>query len=92
MRELYSTQLAVIAGILVVTMTSIFALIQSPEKLSVLERTSINMPHPLTGYEECDTCHGLKGDSPYPVKHLGWSNSSCTKCHWPVNRKVEVKR
>lgn len=81
MREVYSTQLAIVVGVLVVMMVAVFALIQSPEALSAPERTAVSMPHPVEGYEQCDACHGIKGARPYPVKHLGWSNASCTKCH-----------
>ena len=81
MREVYSTQLAIIVGFLIVSVTAIFALMQSPETLSVPERTFIYMPHPVEGHEQCDICHGLKGTVPYPVRHLGWSNKSCAKCH-----------
>ncbi len=83
MREVYSTQLSIAAGIIVVMATAIFALIQSPEMLSAPERISISIPHPVKGYEQCDACHGIKGMRPYSVNHLGWSNESCIKCHLP---------
>ena len=81
MREIYATQLAIITGFLIVVVTLIFALIQSPEMLAGPERTSTPIPHPVEGYEPCDRCHGLKGVRPYPIKHLGWNEKSCIKCH-----------
>lgn len=81
MREVYSRQLAYIVGALAVAATAVFALIQSPETLSSPERSFLAIPHPLDGHEQCDTCHGLRGERPYPVRHLGWSRKSCTKCH-----------
>jgi len=87
MRELYSTHLAGISGILIVGITLLFALIQSPEIVSApesaLAKDAQPIAHPLEGYEGCHGCHGLKGKMPYPVKHLGWSNTSCTRCHSP---------
>ncbi len=81
MREVYSTQLSIVVGVLIFMVTAIFAIIQSPEMLSAPERISVSIPHPVEGYEQCDACHGIKGTRPYPVKHTGWSNGSCTKCH-----------
>jgi len=87
MRELYSTQLAAISGILIVGITVLFALIQSPEIVfapgSVVAKGAEAIAHPVEGHEGCDSCHGLKGEMPYPVKHLGWSNRSCMRCHSP---------
>lgn len=86
MRELYSTELAIVSGILIVAVTFAFALVQSPEVYGP-EGTMVHsaqvVPHPLKGMEQCDSCHGTKGMLPYPAGHVGWSNQSCTKCHAP---------
>jgi hypothetical protein len=87
MRQLYSTQLAVATGIIIVILTAVFALIQSPEMLKFPETTAVTaamaVPHPVEGMDICDSCHGIKGTRPYPLKHIGWNNKSCTKCHIP---------
>jgi len=87
MREVYSKQLAIVVGVLIFMVNVIFALIQSPEILSARKKQSVSIPHPIEGYEQCDTCHGMEGDWPYPIRHLGWSNQSCTKCHLPAVSK-----
>lgn len=85
MRELYSTVLAVISGLLIVGITLFFALVQSreliyqPEKPVWMGRSILS--HPIEGYEQCTDCHGLEGMAPYPLKHLGWNDRSCVQCH-----------
>ena len=84
MREVYSTELAIITGILIILATVTFALIQSPEILTTPERILFDVPHRIEGFDQCDTCHGIDSTHPYPSKHLGWNNASCTKCHFPT--------
>ncbi|MEW6594638.1 MAG: hypothetical protein AB1413_07195 [Thermodesulfobacteriota bacterium] len=85
MRELYSTQLAIAVGILILIASAAFALMQSPELLEHGEtaavRSAMAMPHPVEGMRSCHQCHGIKGELPYPLKHTGWSDASCPKCH-----------
>lgn len=83
MREKYSLLLALASGCLIFLITTLFALLQSPEILSVSALRGGVMPHPLEGHGKCDSCHGLAGVKPYPVRHLGWINNSCTACHPP---------
>jgi len=83
MREKYSVHLALATGCLIFFVTTLFALLQSPEILSTPAAEGAAMPHPLTGHQKCDQCHGHSGMIPYPLRHLGWSNASCTKCHAP---------
>jgi len=84
-RQAYSTQLAIVTGILVLFITGAFALIQSPEVLKSPGITAITVgqaiPHPIEGHEDCNSCHGRKGMKAYPINHLGWKNESCMKCH-----------
>ena len=86
MRELYSTALATVSGILIVAVTLAFALVQSPELFgpegTAVRRAGV-IPHPLAGMEQCVACHGIGKILPYPMRHLGWSEKSCTKCHEP---------
>jgi len=84
MREIYSRHLAIFIGIFVFISTVIFALIQTSELLLEEEWVRYDMTHPIEGYEQCDTCHGLDADYPYPQNHQGWSNQSCIKCHQPT--------
>lgn len=81
MREKYSVYLALATGCLIFLVTTLFALLQSPEILTASVRGGVAMSHPVAGREQCDTCHGSAGIKPYPVRHLGWSNGSCTRCH-----------
>ncbi len=85
MRELYSTQLAITAGVLILIATVIFSLAQSPELLEFKETAAVKsarqIPHPIKGRQQCNSCHALKSSQPYPVKHAGWSVASCIKCH-----------
>jgi hypothetical protein len=83
MREKYSFYLALATGGLIFVITLWFALLQSPETLSVSVRRGMAISHPVEGHHECDSCHGRTGTNPYPVRHLGWSNTSCTRCHQP---------
>jgi len=87
MRELYSTQLALAAGILTLFATLFFALRQAPETLTprptAAVKTAAAIPHGIEHMELCRDCHGLKGAHPYPARHTGWSNASCTRCHLP---------
>ncbi|MFH7325462.1 hypothetical protein [Desulfurivibrio sp. C05AmB] len=89
MRELYSTQLAIIVGILVLIASAAFAFLQAPELLeqpdSRAARAVQVVSHPIAGMEECSRCHGLRGTSPYPSNHTGWSDESCTRCHQPAS-------
>ncbi|HET98480.1 MAG TPA: hypothetical protein ENN98_07300 [Desulfurivibrio alkaliphilus] len=85
MRELYSTQLAITVGILILLVSVVFALRQAPELLRRQEASVVGaampVPHPVGGMEACRYCHGLEGAVPYPAKHTGWSDESCLKCH-----------
>lgn len=83
MRETYSTHLAIVTGCLVVAVTVLFALLQSPEILSVPSKAGGAMPHPIEAHRQCDSCHGPAGVKPCPIRHLGWSTRSCAKCHPP---------
>jgi hypothetical protein len=84
MRERYSTELAIVSGIIIAVVAIAFALVQSPE-IYQPEKTMVSIaqgiPHPVEGMEKCNSCHGIKGMYPYPPGHLGWSNQSCVKCH-----------
>lgn len=82
MREKYSVYLALATGCLIFLVTTLFALLQSPEILTASVRGGIAMSHSVAGREKCDNCHGSDGIKPYPVRHLGWSNGSCTRCHF----------
>lgn len=84
MREKYSLLLALATGCFIFLVTALFALLQSPEILTVSVREGVEIPHPVVGHEKCDACHGSAGGKPYPVRHLGWSNGSCTRCHSPL--------
>lgn len=90
MRELYSTTLAIVASTIIVLLTLVFALIQSPEARSAPERIAAGIPHPVDGRARCDACHGVGGARPYPIRHLGWSNLSCAKCHPPLPATAET--
>jgi len=90
MRESYSVILSIVAGFFVAVVTVGFAMIQSPEILRAPERESISIPHTIEGRTQCDGCHGIRGIRPYPVRHMGWSNESCKKCHLPaVSHAIE---
>jgi uncharacterized paraquat-inducible protein A len=89
MREIYSKQLAIASGILTFLIVIIFSLLQSPEVISSDYKLSSKIPHPVEGYENCGSCHGINADWPYPIRHLGWSNNSCLKCHIPSFIKDE---
>lgn len=87
MREHYSNQLAAVTGVLIVLVALAFATLQSPElgELSpgaAMARAQA-VPHTLEGRAQCNGCHGPRGPMPYPVRHLGWSDPSCTRCHAP---------
>lgn len=85
MRRLYSRHLALMTGFLAVTGGFVFALIQSPEILESPQLASVMvgapLPHKVAGFEDCESCHGLRGMKPYPINHTGWRNESCTRCH-----------
>lgn len=81
MREKYAVHLALASGGLIFLVTILFALVQSPDILSFSVQKGAAVPHPFAGYETCDSCHGRTGIMPYPIRHLGWSNSSCHGCH-----------
>jgi len=82
---MYSIQLAMMTGLLIILVAGAFALIQSPEMLESPRMEAMvvaqKIPHPIQGHENCESCHGLKDMKPYPIKHLGWKNESCMKCH-----------
>lgn len=84
MREYYSTQLAVVVGVLLLVVSAAFAFKQSPELLEhrkAAQRVAMELPHPLAGMENCFDCHGPQSDWPYPPRHTGWSDHSCVRCH-----------
>jgi hypothetical protein len=83
MREKYSVHLALATGCLIFLVTTLFALLQSPEILSTPVAKGAAMPHPLAEHQQCDQCHGHTGMIPYPLRHTGWNNAGCTKCHAP---------
>jgi hypothetical protein len=88
MREIYSRHLAIIVGIFVFIATVIFALLQTSDMLLEREWEREDMPHPVEGYEECNSCHGLDAEFPYPQNHQGWSIQSCTQCHMPSDENT----
>ncbi len=55
----------------------------TPEPTSASQLTAALIPHPVEGQEQCDTCHGINGMSPFPTDHVGRPNESCTICHLP---------
>jgi len=88
MRQQYSTQLAITAGVLILIATAVFSLVQSPELLAFKEAAAMKsappVPHPFAGRRNCRDCHALRSMIPYPLKHAGWSNESCPRCHAAV--------
>lgn len=85
MRHSFANQLAVVTGVLVLLVSVIFALIQTPgQDTTAAVAAAPIIPHPLEGYENCVECHGRNGAIPYPANHLGWPNTSCTQCHLPA--------
>lgn len=91
MRETYSVHLAVISGTLIILLAVLFAVIQSPALFERSVGVAATIPHPLEGFRQCESCHGLKGDIPYPIRHLGWSIESCTRCHVPSEYAAAMK-
>lgn len=87
MREHYSKQLAAVTGVLIVLVAMAFAALQSPELGDLSPGAAMAraqaVPHGVEGRAQCSRCHGPRGPVPYPVRHLGWSNPSCTRCHVP---------
>jgi len=54
------------------------------------------IPHELTGWRQCNQCHGLGGISPAPANHQGRPIESCRICHKPApapkaGKAVETK-
>jgi hypothetical protein len=91
MRQLYSTELAIVSGILIVLAAIIFAIVQTP--FTTDDIASANpTPHPLQGWENCSSCHGPDGTYPYPSRHLGWSDRSCFACHPPAKATATAKK
>lgn len=84
MREKYAVHLALATGCLVLLLTILFAIFQSPETLSTPITKGSAIPHPLAGHRPCDQCHGPAGILPYPVRHLGWDDFACIRCHVPL--------
>jgi hypothetical protein len=93
-REQYSILLAIAAGGLILIVTVVFALIQSPELLdfpeSPLVKSAVAIPHQVDGRSDCVRCHGTRGVQPYPARHTGWSNTSCRKCHAAATDAVQM--
>jgi hypothetical protein len=87
MRERYSKHLATVTGALIVLAAVAFGLVQSPGLWALSAGTAVAearpVPHAIEGRQRCDRCHGRGGVRPYPIRHLGWSNESCTHCHAP---------
>ena len=87
MREVYAKQLSIAVGILILIATATFAFLQCPELLDYQKTAAVEaaaaIPHPVEGHQQCSSCHGPKGTNPYPLKHTGWSDASCPKCHTP---------
>lgn len=86
MRQAFANQLAIVTGVLVILLSIVFALIQTPgiAETAVVAAAPV-IPHPLEGYEDCVSCHGRNEAVPYPANHLGWPNTSCTQCHIPAD-------
>lgn len=88
MRESYSIQLALATGALVLLVTFLFAVVQSPELFVSTMPPAPVMGHPLEGHRLCTDCHSREGIRPYPWSHVGWNLESCTKCHAPPEQKI----
>lgn len=86
MRHAFANQLVVVTEVLVILLSVVFALIQTPGQATTAAVAAAPViPHPLAGYENCVECHGPTRAVPYPANHLGWPNSSCTQCHLPAD-------
>jgi len=46
------------------------------------------IPHTLDGRKDCNKCHNLNSDKPYPNWHAkrGLGNDDCTNCHDVKNK------
>ena len=90
MRQQYSTQLAIAAGVLILIASTVFAMVQSPELLEVRKAAAIKsatpIPHGIKDLGRCERCHALEAENPYPLKDAGWSIASCVKCHSPAKK------
>ncbi|HHY88872.1 MAG TPA: hypothetical protein GYA06_08140 [Chloroflexi bacterium] len=97
MRHAFANQLTMVIAMLVLVLAIIFAVAsnqmqpapaapqpaQTPaagEGEEPGEQISA-IPHPLVGYENCSSCHGLNGMLPYPPDHEGWPDEYCAACH-----------
>ncbi len=73
MRRLWACGMALVA----VAMVAI-AIFPSPTEA---DSGAPQLPHGLSGQEQCLTCHGAQGIKPGPASHATFSESACLDCH-----------
>lgn len=91
MRQEFADQLAIVIAGGILLLAVIFAVYQSGNPglaeegqgdLPLIQPAS-RISHPLVGYENCQACHSLGAQLPFPRNHEGWPDVYCATCHAP---------
>lgn len=87
MRQRIANELTIIIGVVILIFALIFSWFQSTGVVDFVpgppEANPPEIPHAVFGYQFCINCHGLDAIVPFPLSHVGYSNSVCTGCHVP---------
>ncbi len=87
MRRLLAWLATVAIGILVLALSALFAVMQSPEERHFPEDRTRGLAHPvphdIETHIDCNRCHLPEKIFPYPSDHTGFPEDGCTECHRP---------
>lgn len=87
MRQRLANQLVIVIAIIIVFIAVVFSWFQSSGIVGFVpgppDLPPQEIPHAVFGYQDCIRCHGFGADVPFPLDHVGYSNSVCTGCHIP---------
>lgn len=91
MRQQFANQLALVIAAIILVLSVMFAVIQSGGQPAAgqgsepqpLVAPASKIPHPIVGYTDCQECHALTAESPFPQDHAGWPDEYCAACHAP---------
>ena len=85
MRRLFAWIVTLVIGILVLALSALFAVMQSPKGSESLENTTRRparpVPHSIENRKNCNQCHLPGKIIPYPAEHSGLPEDGCTECH-----------
>lgn len=85
MRRLFAWIVTLVIGSLVLALSALFAVMQSPKgpesPEAATNRSARPVPHSIENRKNCNRCHLPGSIAPFPADHMGFPENECTECH-----------